>query len=122
MATLTLTISELRNQKGKVCVALFQDGAGFPKDDTQAVRKSCFSIAELPPSVSFDVPYGKYSVSVLHDENRDSELNTGFLGIPQEGIGFSNDPRILTGAPSFENACFDFSEGNREVEVAIKYF
>ena len=83
-------------------MALFESKAGFPEDDTQAVCNNCFAIAELPMSISFDVPYGSYAVSVLHDENKDGELNTGLLGIPQEGIGFSNDPRIIKGTPSFE--------------------
>ena len=122
MATLTLVISELRNQKGEVCVALFESKAGFPKDDTKAVENNCFAITALPMSVSFDVPYGSYSVSILHDENKDGELNTGLMGIPKEGVGFSNDPMIIKGTPSFDTASFEFSEDNAEVEITMKYF
>ncbi len=73
-------------------------------------------------TVSFDVPHGSYAASVLHDENKDGELETGMLGIPKEGVGFSNDPRIIKGTPSFEKTRFEFNEGNREVEIAVKYF
>lgn len=122
MASLTLTINELRNQKGKACIALFDTQAGFPDDDTQAVCNQCFPITTLPLTVSFDISYGSYAVSVLHDENEDGELNTGLLGIPQEGIGFSNDPRIIKGTPSFETTQFEFSEDSSEVEITVKYF
>ena len=122
MANLTLTINELRNQEGEVCVALFKDEAGFPADDEKAVCNSCFPIKEMPLRVSFDVPYGSYSVSLLHDENKDGELNKNMVGIPKEGIGFSNDPMIIKGTPSFDKTCFEFSEGNEEVEVTVKYF
>ena len=122
MAKLTLVINELRNQQGEVCIALFSDKDGFPKDDEQAICNDCFVISERPMSTSFDVPYGRYSVSVLHDENKDGELNTGFMGIPKEGIGFSNDPRIIKGTPSFEKTSFDFTEDERTVEVTVKYF
>ena len=122
MTTLTLVIHQLRNQKGKVCVALFENEAGFPQDDTQAIRNDCFAITELPMSVDFEVPYGSYAVSLLHDENQDGELNTNMIGIPQEGIGFSNDPRIIKGTPSFEKTCFEFSKENQVVEIGVKYF
>lgn len=122
MASLTLTVHELRNQVGKVCIALFDTEAGFPEDDTQAVCNRCFEITALPLTVSFEVPYGSYAVSILHDENEDGQLNTGALGIPQEGIGFSNDPRIIMGTPSFETTRFEFAEDAPEVQVTVKYF
>ena len=122
MANLKLVISQLRNQKGEVCIALFESKAGFPEDDTQAICNNCLTITELPMTVNFDVPHGSYAASVLHDENKDGELETGMLGIPKEGVGFSNDPRIIKGTPSFEKTRFEFNEGNREVEIAVKYF
>ncbi|MEM8501834.1 MAG: DUF2141 domain-containing protein [Cyanobacteria bacterium P01_D01_bin.1] len=122
MATLTLVINKLRNQKGEICIALFESEAGFPKDDTQAICNNCFMVSKRPMTVDLEVPYGSYAVSVLHDENRDGKLNTGLLGIPKEGIGFSNDPRIIKGTPSFEKTCFEFTEEAQEVEIEIKYF
>ncbi|MGB3298720.1 MAG: DUF2141 domain-containing protein [Phormidesmis sp.] len=122
MASLALTVNELRNQDGKVCIALFDTQAGFPDDDTQAVCNQCFAIDAIPLTVSFEIPYGSYAISILHDENEDGELNTGLLGIPQEGIGFSNDPRIIKGTPSFETTQFEFSKESSAVEITIKYF
>ena len=122
MANLTLVINKLRNKQGEVCVALFESKAGFPEDDTQAVCDSCCAITRLPMTIDFDVPYGSYAVSLLHDENKDGELNTGLLGIPKEGIGFSNDPLIIKGTPSFEKTCFEFTAENQAVEIEVKYF
>jgi len=122
VANLTLVINELRNQEGEVCIALFESKAGFPEDDTKSICNQCFAITDLPMSVSFDVPHGSYSASLLHDENKDGELNTNIIGIPQEGIGFSNDPMIIKGTPSFDTAAFDFSECNAEIAITMKYF
>ncbi|KPQ37750.1 MAG: hypothetical protein HLUCCA11_01455 [Phormidesmis priestleyi Ana] len=121
MARLKVTIHELRNQKGEVCLALFESEIGFPKDEQKAVFNRCFAITQIPLTVSVEVPYGSYSVSLLHDENQDGELNTNFIGVPQEGIGFSNDPRIIKGTPSFEKTRFDFSADSEEVQVTVKY-
>ena len=34
---------------------------------------------------------GKYAVSVLHDANKNKDLDKNKLGIPKEGFGFSNN-------------------------------
>jgi uncharacterized protein (DUF2141 family) len=118
---LTLVIGGLRSQAGVVCVALFKSETGFPSDGTQAIRNSCVKITTLPLMVNFDLPYGNYAVSLLHDENEDGRLNTGFLGIPKEGIGFSNNPRIFSGAPKFATARFTFTQNNTNLQVSMKY-
>jgi uncharacterized protein (DUF2141 family) len=119
---LTLIISGLRSEDGVVCISLFNNETGFPTDGTKAIRKSCVPITGTPLVASFDVPYGNYAVSLLHDENEDGRLNTGFLGIPREGIGFSNNPRIIAGTPSFTTTEFKFTQGSDDVQVNIKYF
>jgi uncharacterized protein (DUF2141 family) len=119
---LTLLINGLRSEDGVVCVSLFSSEDGFPRDGTKAIRNSCVPITDTPLAVSFDVPYGNYAVSLLHDENQDGRLNTGFLGIPREGIGFSNNPRIIAGTPSFATTKFEFMQGSDDVQVNIKYF
>jgi uncharacterized protein (DUF2141 family) len=118
---LTLLINGLRSEDGVVCISLFNSETGFPRDGTKAIRNNCVPIT-TPLVVSFDVPYGNYAASLLHDENEDGRLNTGFLGIPREGIGFSNNPRIIAGTPSFATTEFEFTQGSDDVQVNIKYF
>ncbi|MGL5795737.1 MAG: DUF2141 domain-containing protein, partial [Waterburya sp.] len=47
---------------------------------------------------------GSYALAIFHDVNGDGELNRDFLGIPQEGFGFSQNPEIYTSPPSFEES------------------
>jgi uncharacterized protein (DUF2141 family) len=56
------------------------------------------------------IPYGKYAVTIFHDVNGDTELNSNFMGIPKEPYGFSNNPRAMFGPPSFEQSLFEFKE------------
>jgi uncharacterized protein (DUF2141 family) len=37
---------------------------------------------------SFDVPYGKYAITIYQDINENSEADMNFLSIPKEPIGF----------------------------------
>lgn len=121
-ATLTIELADLRNRAGVVCVALFAGPEGYPSDADRAVRSGCFSIAELPCTVSFpDLPFGWYAAAVHHDENMDGQLNCNALGIPKEGIGFSGNPAIWKGVPAFQKAAFEFTPEAPPVTITMKY-
>ena len=49
-----------------------------------------------------EIPAGEYAISIFHDENKDTKLNKNFFGIPTEDYGFSNNPKIRFGPPSFK--------------------
>ena len=53
---------------------------------------------------------GKFAFSVIYDEDGGGELNTGFLGIPTELVGFSNNEKGLFGPPSLSKTPFDFPD------------
>ncbi|MBK25174.1 MAG: hypothetical protein CME70_14365 [Halobacteriovorax sp.] len=62
-------------------------------------------------------------MAVYHDKNSDFELNTNGLGIPKEGFGFSNNPRILFGAPKFKKAKFKLKASeNKKMLIKLKHF
>ncbi|MBL7946153.1 MAG: DUF2141 domain-containing protein [Flavobacteriales bacterium] len=53
---------------------------------------------------------GTYAVKVFHDINSDGELNTSWVGWPQEPYGFSNDAPVNMGPPSFKLAAITIGE------------
>ncbi|MGF1480932.1 MAG: DUF2141 domain-containing protein [Cyanophyceae cyanobacterium] len=119
---LTLQLDGLRNQQGVVYVALFNAPEGFPDDGSKAVTAQTYPISEIPLTITIeDLPFGDYAITVFHDENEDGKLNTGIFGIPKEGFGFSDDPMILGGPPSFKQASFFFSPDNRHLQISMKY-
>ena len=121
-STLTLQITHLRNPRGVINVVLFASATGFPTEVAQACRSGCFAVTELPLLIPFaNLPFGRYAAAVHHDENQDGEVNVNSLGIPKEGIGFSNNPKILIGAPSFKKAAFDFNSVNQTIAITMKY-
>ena len=64
---------------------------------------------------------GRYAIGVMHDEDNDGHFDTGFLGIPSEGYGFSRDARGTLSAPSFESASFEYVGGVLTVPVTMRY-
>ncbi|RPH93529.1 MAG: DUF2141 domain-containing protein [Lysobacterales bacterium] len=61
--------------------------------------------AKLPP--------GEYAVVVVHDENGNGKLDTGFLGFGGESYAYSNDARPLFGRPSFDEVKFAVGSATR---------
>ncbi len=68
-----------------------------------------------------NVPPGRYAIGVMHDENSNGRFDTGFLGIPNEGYGFSRDARGTLGSPSFDSAAFEYDGGRLIVPITMHY-
>lgn len=97
---LELTIKNIKEVKGTIRVALFNSESDFLK---QAVESKVVKVSANEASIVFDkLKPGEYAVSVIHDVNENQELDKGFMGIPQEPYGFSNDARGKFGPPSYE--------------------
>lgn len=105
---------------GQVHVCLTRSADHFPDcaGDPDAIKRS------MPTSqavrFAIDLPAGAYALSLIHDENANGRLDTR-LGIPREGFGFSNNPRIWFGPPSFAATRFLIPAGGAALNVAMKY-
>jgi len=72
-------------------------------------------------SVTFgDVRPGVYAVQVFQDRNVNQKLDTNFLGMPKEPLGFSRNPPMHFGPPRFADAAFSLGTQNSAVSVALK--
>ncbi len=122
---LTITIDSLRNNKGQVFLCVFaaesSDKAVFPDcDKGKPVRSQKLTIGAGKTIVTYyGLKDGEYAVAMIHDENGNGKLDTNFVGLPTEGLGVSNNPRLI-GTPSFDEAKFKIS-GNTAITITVKY-
>lgn len=102
-------------------LCLTRDARFFPScgSDPHRLAVSVDAQSAGPIRITGIVP-GHYALSVLHDENGNSRLDRR-LGIPREGFGFSRNPRILFGPPSFAAAQFLITSGTNVQTVRLKY-
>ena len=123
MSQLGVEVKGLRNQDGQVCLSLFASSQGFPSDGDQAVQNQCVSANSSAPIVTFDnVQPGSYAIAVLHDANSDRTINRNVLGIPNEGFGFSGNPVIRTGPPTFGDALVFVAGDQTNIQIDLNYF
>jgi uncharacterized protein (DUF2141 family) len=120
---LTIDVGGLRNQKGQVCVSLFNAGRGFPDNPNAAVAAQCVQIQGGVAQVTFaNLRSGSYAVAVLHDENNDGKANRNAFGIPKEGFGFSRNPVLRFGPPKFGEASFVVAGPGVSTQIQVSYF
>lgn len=125
-ADLQITIDNLRSDKGQVCLCVFSlessDVKLFPDCKNGRPARSGKAIISGGKAVItyYGLKEGTYAVAIIHDENGNGELDTNFLGIPVEGLGISNNPKLY-GKPRFDDGRFDLT-GNRAITIDAKYF
>lgn len=119
---LTVELLSLRNRQGQLLVSLFATEEGFPDQMGRALRNRTLVITDERAQLVFqDLPYGAYAISVLHDENRDSQMESSWLGQPQEGFGFSGQPDYTFGPPDFAAARFLLLAPERSLTIKLRY-
>ena len=121
-ARLTVTITGVEEQKGKLQVALFNTAEGYP-DKAKPYKAKVIDVTggDSWQAVFEDLPAGDYAVAVYHDKNGNGKLDKNLVGIPVEDYGFSNDTRgTRMSAPSFEDTKMAVSGGDAQVAIEVR--
>ena len=118
-ADLTVTITDIRAQKGSIGVALFNSESAW-KEQAQPFAGQRIAVTGDKVSLRFaDLPPGTYAVQVMHDENDNGKLDTNLLGIPSEGFGFSGNSTAMRRA-HFDEARFTVGSEDTTVLVQLR--
>ena len=113
-----VVIKKIKGTAGSLRVALFNSEEQFLKTP---FKGEIVKISGETVTVVFkNVPAGTYGASVIHDENENEKMDTGMMGIPKEGFGFSNDAMGMFGPPKFKEASFVLP-ATKSVSVTLKY-
>ena len=121
-AKVTVTVTSLKAATGDVYISVFNDPSAFPQDASRAVKtEKVKATGATATFVITGLPAGTYAFSTFHDENGNGKLDTGMFGIPKEGFGFSNNPVIRFGAPSFDQSKV-VVQGNTQLTIQLNHF
>lgn len=112
----------LRNDRGHIRGAIYPTAERFTREGQGTATCLSSVRARVSRCVFENVPPGHYAIGVMHDEDDDGHFDQGFMGIPEEGYGFSRDAHGTLGPPSFESAAFDFDgRAMMSVDIMIRY-
>lgn len=118
--TLTVKLENLSSEKGLIQYLLFPSENGFPDKEELSLKKGSILIIETSGELVFkNLPAGTYAISLFHDENSNGKLDLNFVGIPKEDFGFSNNPKIYFGPPSFQKSSFVL-DSDKTISIILK--
>jgi uncharacterized protein (DUF2141 family) len=120
---LIIKISGMKNENGKMNIALYNKSEGF-NDPSKVFKEFFLLIDEDPMIVSIDsLPAGEYAFGIFHDENDNQVLDQNFLGIPKEGFAFSNNAMGSFGPPTYSQAKFMIPVKSQVTQlIDLKFF
>lgn len=119
--TLVIHVDGFRNQKGHLGVSLFTSPDGWPEKNDKAFLHGPHPFSGDKATVTLDVLAGRYAITVLHDENGNHKMDRNFLGIPKEGFGFANNPKVFLTPPDFKTASIDVACPQTETSIHLIY-
>ncbi len=115
--TLTVYIKNFKNAEGQVAVAYFDSKESFLKEGKG--RFVPLEDKNRAKVVFENVKKGALAISVYHDKNANGKLDKGFLGIPTEDYGFSNNAKGYFGPPAFKD-CLVQIDAHTTVEIDLQ--
>lgn len=115
-------VEGLSNNKGLVKIGLYNSKASYlSKGTIPSFRSSEVTVINGKAETVFTrVPFAEYTIKAYHDDNANGRLDLGFLGIPKEQYGFSNNPRKTLGLPDYEKVKFSLSSKELVLEINLR--
>ncbi len=113
-SSLEIEVTGLRSNNGLIMLQLLDKNEKIVTQAKGVIsgNKSVIMIKDLKP--------GQYAFRFFHDEDLSGKMETGILGIPKEGYGFSNDASGPFGPKPFREWLFDLA-GDKKMEVRVRY-
>ena len=109
-ATLEVEVHDVSSSEGDMLVAIYTEEETFLKFEHVYRTQGSPASEGMTRVVITDLPLGHYALAIFHDENGNEELDTNFIGIPKEPLGFSNAKLKTFGPPGFKECVVDLRE------------
>ena len=117
---LEVTVTGIRSAAGHVLVAVC--------DKDTFLHETCRYKGRVPAAIGSvvvriaGIPPGSYAAQAYADENDNGKIDRNFLGMPTEGIGFSNDAKMRFGPPAFADAAFTLGPAGGQIQFGLRYY
>ena len=114
---LVVNVTGVRAHKGMLKLAVYDSAASWDGDGKAVAADERTPDADEVTFRFANIPAGKVAVIAMHDENGNGKLDSNFMGMPTEGYGFSNNPKVMRKAHFNEAAV---AVGETPVTITLK--
>lgn len=119
---LNVRVAGIDKARGNITITVYPDESDrFLAKGGKLARQRVPTV--LPATTAcFVLPAaGNYAIAVYHDANDDRDFNRTFVGMPDEGFGFSQNPKTRLGLPSLSEVRFATQVGDNAVDIQLTY-
>jgi uncharacterized protein (DUF2141 family) len=119
---LYVDVVNVRKTEGLIAVTLYADDRS-----KFLARRGSLYVGRVPArtpatEVCIFVPRpGTYALAVYHDADADRSFDRTGIGLPKEGYGFSNNPPVIFGLPSFSKVRLAVPRSDLRTSVRLRY-
>ena len=114
VANLTIRIENVLPSGGILRLGVY-DQARYPDDNSTPIASADVTAVSGETTVTLrNIPPGIYAIEAFQDVNSNNQMDTSWLGLPQEPFGFSRDAVPFLGKPSFDEVKFTLVAGENE--------
>lgn len=116
-----LVIENVANSKGTIVIDLHDDvKENFLVWDKVVLRvRQDANEGETTSCLPLTKP-GDYAIAVYHDKNGNKEFDKGFLGIPKEHFGMSQNPKFGLSSPKYEETVFTVPASGKKIRIIMR--
>lgn len=115
---LDVTVSGIKESRGEIRIAIYSREHDFPSE-RDILDFRIVTVAGDKVVCNFQVmETGAYAMALIHDVNSSGKLDYNWVGYPIEPFGFSNNPKVVMKAPTFEECAIDVV-GDTKIEIRL---
>jgi len=119
-ATLQVTVHGVRNDRGHIRIGVCrrQEFLSEVCERHVVVPARAGDVTAVIPGIE----PGVYGVAAYQDEDDSGRLKRNFFGLPKEDLGFSRDPALRFGPPSFDVSAIRIGSDGGQVTLVLHHF
>lgn len=116
-------IEGIRSERGGELLVLLFARDGFPvqHDRALSIRKISVTSSTLRIDVPVQQAGAEFAIKILHDQDKNGKVTKNFIGIPAEGLGFSNGAVLNFGPPKFDAARINHADAGKLIRIRMQY-
>lgn len=108
--SLSITIDGIKDIKGQMCFAIYRQAEGF-LEISNAIDTKIIPVNKRNLQMVWDsLKHRQVAIAVFQDLNNNNVLDKNKIGFPVEPFGFSNNPKLWFGPPSFQKCSIDITK------------
>ena len=117
-ADLRVKVTGITAPKGTISMLVVDSDAAWNGKGKPVTGRHAKVTADTLEVAFADLAPGKYAIRLMHDENDNGKLDTNLIGMPTEGYGFSNNPRVMRAA-HFDEAVFELPADGTAITIQM---